>query len=57
MGKVTRQAHGHNKYGRTIGDVTLPDGHNVNHTRSKLAGAGGYRKYPPGNTLLEALEN
>ena len=30
--EVTLQTHGKDKYGRTIGDVILPDGTNVNHT-------------------------
>jgi len=29
--KVTIQSHGHDKYGRTLADVLLPDGKNVNH--------------------------
>src|SRR5262249_46923374 len=28
--EVTLQTHGHDKYGRTIADVLLPDGTNVN---------------------------
>jgi micrococcal nuclease len=33
--EVTLQIHGHDKYGRTIADVLLPDGTNVNHTLVK----------------------
>ena len=29
--EVTLQTHGHDKYGRTLADVLLPDGTNVNH--------------------------
>jgi len=29
---VTLQTHGLDKYGRTLADVILPDGTNVNHT-------------------------
>jgi micrococcal nuclease len=29
--QVTLQTHGLDKYGRTLGDVFLPDGTNVNH--------------------------
>jgi micrococcal nuclease len=29
---VTVQTHGHDKYKRTLADVLLPDGTNVNHT-------------------------
>ena len=32
---VTIQTHGHDKYQRTIGDVILPDGTNINHTLAK----------------------
>ena len=33
--EVTVQTYGHDKYKRTIGDVILPDGTNVNHTLVK----------------------
>jgi micrococcal nuclease len=33
--EVTIQTHGHDKYKRTIGEVILPDGTNVNHTLVK----------------------
>ena len=33
--EVTLQTHGQDKYGRTIADVLLPDGTNVNHTLVK----------------------
>jgi hypothetical protein len=49
--EITLQTYGHDKYGRTLADVILPDGTNVNHTRSKTAGAGGI-----GNTL-PGIEN
>jgi micrococcal nuclease len=39
--EVTLQTHGHDKYGRTLADVILPDGTNVNHMLVKGAGAGG----------------
>jgi endonuclease YncB( thermonuclease family) len=32
---VTIQTHGKDKYGRTLGEVILPDGTNVNHTLVK----------------------
>jgi micrococcal nuclease len=44
------------KYGRTIADVLLPDGTNVNHTRVKEGWCWWYRKYAPGDTVLEGLE-
>jgi len=31
-GEVTLQTYGHDKYGRTLADVLLLDGTNVNHT-------------------------
>ena len=33
--EVTLKTFGNDKYGRTIGDVILPDGTNVNHTLVK----------------------
>ena len=39
--EVTLQTHGKDKYKRTLADVLLPDGTNVNHDWSKRAGAGG----------------
>ena len=33
--EVTLQTHGHDKYGRTLADVLLPDGTNVNHALVK----------------------
>jgi endonuclease YncB( thermonuclease family) len=55
--EVTLQTHGLDKYGRTLGDVILPDGTNVNHTLVKEGWCWWYRKYAPGNTTLEGLEN
>jgi endonuclease YncB( thermonuclease family) len=54
--EVTLQTHGRDKYGRTLADVLLLDGANVNH---ELVGKGWcwwYRKYAPMDTELEALE-
>jgi endonuclease YncB( thermonuclease family) len=53
---VTLQTFGKDKYGRTIADVLLPDGTNVNHTLVKDGRCWWYRKYVPGNTVLEGLE-
>lgn len=53
---VTIQTFGKDRYGRTIGDVILEDGRNLNQ---ELVGEGWcwwYRKYAPGNTVLERLE-
>jgi len=46
--EVTLQADGKDMYGRTIADVLLPDGTNVNHTLVKDAWCWGYRKYALG---------
>jgi hypothetical protein len=54
---VTLQTHGLDKYGRTIADVPLSDGTNVNHTLVKDGWCWWYRKYAPGDTVLEGLEN
>ena len=57
LGKdVTLQTHGLDKHGRTIADVLLPDGTNVNHTLVKDGWCWWYRKYAPGDTVLEGLE-
>jgi endonuclease YncB( thermonuclease family) len=37
--------------------VFLPDGTNVNHTLVKDGWCWWYRKYAPGDTVLEGLEN
>jgi micrococcal nuclease len=49
---VTLQTHGKNKYGRTLADVLLSDGTNVNHTLVK-DGWWWYRKYARGDMELE----
>ena len=45
------------RYGRTIADVQLPNGTNVNQELVKQGWCWGYRKYAPGDTAFEALEN
>jgi micrococcal nuclease len=50
------QTHGQNKYGRTLANMLLPDGTNVNHELVKQGWCWWYRKYAPGNTVLEGLE-
>ena len=55
--EVTIKTHGHDKYMRTIGDVTLSDGTNVNHTLVKDGWCWWYRKYAPGDMVLEGLEH
>ena len=53
---VTIQTHGHDKYKRTISDVLLLDGTNVNYTLVRDGWWRWYRKYAPGDTGLEGLE-
>jgi len=53
---VTLQTHGYDKYKRTLADVILPDGTNVNHELVKQGWCWWYRKYAPGDTALEGLE-
>ena len=53
---VTLHTFEKDKYGRTIGDVLLPDGTNVNQELVKEGWCWWYRKYAPGNTELEQLE-
>jgi micrococcal nuclease len=53
--KITLQTYGKDKYGRSIADVILPDGMNLNQELDK-PGWWWYRKYAPGNTVLEELE-
>jgi micrococcal nuclease len=54
--EVKLQTHGKDKYGRTIADVFLPDGTNVNYALVKDGWCWWYRKYAPGNVVLEELE-
>ena len=53
---VTIHTHGHDKYRRTIGDVILPDGMNLNQELVKQGWCWWYRKYAPRDTVLEQLE-
>ena len=54
--EVTIQTHGYDKYKRTLGDVILPDGMNLNQELVKQGWCWWYRKYAPGDTVLEGLE-
>ena len=54
--EVTLQTHGHDKYKRTLADVLLPDGTNVNRELVKDGWCWWYRKYAPADTVLEGLE-
>ena len=56
MKEVTVQTYGHDKYKRTLADVLLPDGANVNHELAKNCWWW-YRKYAPGDSVLEGLEH
>jgi endonuclease YncB( thermonuclease family) len=53
---VPLQTHGHDKYKRTLANVLLPDGTNVNHMLVKDGWCWWYRKYAPDDTVLEGLE-
>jgi endonuclease YncB( thermonuclease family) len=53
---VTLQTHGHDKYGCILADVLLPDGTNVNHELVCDGWCWWYRKYAPGDAVLEELE-
>ena len=54
--EVTLQTHGKDKYGRTLGDVILSDGTNINQELVKQGWCWWYRKYAPGDTVLDGLE-
>ena len=54
--EVTLYTHGHDKYKRTLADVILPDGTNVNHVLVKDGWCWWYRKYAPLDTELEEFE-
>ncbi len=53
--EVTLQTHGKDKYGRTLGDVFLLDGTNVNHALVKDGWCWWYRKYAPGGQFDHLL--
>jgi endonuclease YncB( thermonuclease family) len=54
--EVMIQEHGLDKYGRTIGDVRLSDGMNVNREIVKAGLAWWYRRYCPDDQTLRGLE-
>ena len=54
--EVTIQTYGRDKYKRIIADVLLPDGKNVNEELVKEGWCWWYRKYAPGDIVLERLE-
>ncbi len=47
---------GEDRYARTIGEVILDDGRNLNQELVKAGYAWWYRKYAPGDTILKKLE-
>ena len=53
---VTVHEHGYDRYKRTIGDVLLGDGTNVNHKLVADGWCWWYRKYAPNDSALEKLE-
>ncbi len=55
--EVMLQTFGKDKYKRIIGDVRLPDGTNLNQELVKQGWCWWYRKYAPGDTVLEWLES
>jgi micrococcal nuclease len=54
--EVILQTHGRDKSGRILADVLLPDGTHFNRTLVKNGWCWWYRKYAPGDTVLEGLE-
>jgi micrococcal nuclease len=54
--QITLRTYGLDKYKRTLADVLLHDGTNVNHELVKDGWCWWYRKYAPLDTELERLE-
>jgi micrococcal nuclease len=54
--KVTLQTFGKDEYGRTIADVILPDGTNINQMLVKDGWCWWYPKYAPENVILAELQ-
>ena len=54
--EVTLQTHGKDKYGRTIADVLLPDGTNVNQQLVKEGWCWWYQKHAPKDAALQQSE-
>jgi micrococcal nuclease len=53
---VTVKVRDKDRYGRTVADVILPDGRNLNHKLVKAGYAWWFRKYAPHDRELERLE-
>lgn len=54
--EVKVEAKGQDRYGRTIGEVFLPDGTNLNREVVKAGFAWWFRRYAPNDSNLERLE-
>ena len=54
--ELTLGTFGNDNYGRTIADLLLSDDTHVNHMLVKDDWCWWYRKYAPGDTVLEELE-
>ena len=54
--EVNVQVKGKDRYGRTIGEVILPDGRNLNREIVKAGFGWWFRRYAPHNKDLEKLE-
>jgi endonuclease YncB( thermonuclease family) len=58
FGKMVRVlTHGRDRYGRTVADVILPDGANINQALVKVGLAWWYRQYAPHDDTLRMLED
>jgi micrococcal nuclease len=53
---VTVQPRGTDRYGRTVAEVTLPEGRSLNHEMVRLGMAWWFQAYAPGDRMLERLE-
>ena len=53
--EVILDTHGKDKYRRTLANVFLRDGTHLNHELVKDGWCWWYRKYAPGDTVLEGL--
>jgi micrococcal nuclease len=54
---IRKRGRGIGKFGRTIGDVILPDGKNMSHMLVQAGACWWYQKYAPGDEELKKLEN
>lgn len=55
--EVKVEVKSRDRYGRTVADVILPDGSNLNREIVKAGFAWWFRKYAPKDRVLEALES